>query len=952
VRHAPLIHHSVTFNLICAMLLQVVLSRNSRRYPSRPSPPTPPPSPSLLTLLSRSADAVMDHGDTNLTLVAENQKKGNILCRTAKRIVEASVAAQTMGLVKAPPTPRVLLLGFFFDRLQGEANSLLVFLDSDSFDTLLSQSRAYDNYKHLVEYMVAAFESLKLYSGEHLRDAARTQSRPARIAFLLKTAIFLLREDEFRTRARTTLRSPDVRAFHQLLQRKESERMEEIQRERAASAAQFAYLGAGEGGGARARERERGKGGGAREEEEDDADEGGRGRGRWHGPSKRGGDSGGGGAGGGGGARAAVRAAVRAAGGGGAEEEEEDDADEGGRGRGRWHGPSERGGDSGGGGAGGGGAHSGAHGGARGWGAGGSGCGCGGGRSRGVSEAAGDRSRGSGGGGRGVSEAAGDRSRGSGGGGRGVSVAAGDRGRGSGGGGGGSEGGSVVDLTSPRRLGRSPGRSPRRSPRRSNPRRALFVLGDSAIGGGGGGGGARADAEEEEEGAEGCGPWGGRVSGLGRDERGGDSGGGGAGDGGAHSGARGWGAGRGRGVSEAAGDRSRGSGGGGRGVSVAADDRGRGSGGGGGGGVGDSVVDLTSPRRLGRSPGRSPRRSPRRSGSSARGGDGGGSIVYLTDSDSARSGDGGGARREGGAGSKRSREPMRGGASGACSDCKPMRGSASGDSAAASKRICVPESTRRLMQTCAMCTGNKFPFQTTVRRSTPLVTPPIARYVLPNNSPCPPQHQRKDALSCPFNRHGNTYSEWKKLEDRDKLCRHPGCEQVKPNCVCCNECAKPRSLHGSRTARAAFSLFAFTKCERPSRRPKAMEMAMRLRYGLRLNSFRMRAWEAYSRHIPAMATAASSGSARVSTPVRAFMKLGATTSAAARRPRCRAWLSTLLLPKVSPAAMSTCQPHMKWSRRLGQAYANAEKSCGAQSESRPVAEMSRPNSFCTAPRSS
>ncbi len=27
--------------------------------------------------------------------------------------------------------------------------------------------------------------------------------------------------------------------------------------------------------------------------------------------------------------------------------------------------------------------------------------------------------------------------------------------------------------------------------------------------------------------------------------------------------------------------------------------------------------------------------------------------------------------------------------------------------------------------------------------------------------------------------------------------RHPGCEQVSPNCVCCNECAKPRSLHGS-----------------------------------------------------------------------------------------------------------------------------------------------------------
>lgn len=38
----PLIYHSVTFTLLCAMILQVVLSRNSRRYPSRPSPPTPP----------------------------------------------------------------------------------------------------------------------------------------------------------------------------------------------------------------------------------------------------------------------------------------------------------------------------------------------------------------------------------------------------------------------------------------------------------------------------------------------------------------------------------------------------------------------------------------------------------------------------------------------------------------------------------------------------------------------------------------------------------------------------------------------------------------------------------------------------------------------------------------------------------------------------------------------
>lgn len=75
--------------------------------------------------------------------------------------------------------------------------------------------------------------------------------------------------------------------------------------------------------------------------------------------------------------------------------------------------------------------------------------------------------------------------------------------------------------------------------------------------------------------------------------------------------------------------------------------------------------------------------------------------------------------------------------------------------------------------------------------------PPHRALRLTQQLSLPSQHQRKDARSCPFNRHGNTYSAWKDLEEKDKLCRHSGCEQVKPNCVCCAECDKPRSLHGS-----------------------------------------------------------------------------------------------------------------------------------------------------------
>jgi hypothetical protein len=39
----------------------------------------------------------------------------------------------------------------------------------------------------------------------------------------------------------------------------------------------------------------------------------------------------------------------------------------------------------------------------------------------------------------------------------------------------------------------------------------------------------------------------------------------------------------------------------------------------------------------------------------------------------------------------------------------------------------VPESTQRAMQTCAVCNEKGFPYQTTVRRSSPLALPPPSR---------------------------------------------------------------------------------------------------------------------------------------------------------------------------------------------------------------------------------